>query len=355
MAETHLLVAGVKGARAISTHSIKYQDDHMNITGEKPINQKLEVREAVAVEILSLVDNSVDFLSTIDNKHVQSIRQWTRERVRTYTQVPRAEHGFSMLVRVFNEGKSNSILFDTGGSPEGIIENAKRMGIRLSEVECIVLSHGHYDHFGGLLSTVKAVNKAALPIIVHKDMFETRGTARSDGTIRKHTQFPTETQLSPAQIVRTKQPSLIAGGMVCITGEIPRKTSFEKGFAQHMVFANGSWQSDPWIRDDRAIAINVRGKGLVIVSGCAHAGIINTISYAQQITGTTEVYAVIGGFHLSGKDFENRIEPTVEALLRINPTLIAPSHCTGWRAMCAIARTFPDAFVWNSVGNLYKF
>ena len=122
-----------------------------------------------------------------------------------------------------------------------------------------------------------------------------------------------------------------------------------------MVFANGLWQSDPWIRDDRAIAINVRGKGLVIVSGCAHAGIINTISYVQQITGITNVHAVIGGFHLSGRDFENGIEPTVEALLRINPTLISPSHCTGWRAMCTIARTFPNAFVWNSVGTLYKF
>jgi 7,8-dihydropterin-6-yl-methyl-4-(beta-D-ribofuranosyl)aminobenzene 5'-phosphate synthase len=332
----------------------------MNAASEKPSNKEFKVREAAAVEIISLVDNSVDFLSTIDNKQVQSFRQWTREHygqewVRTHTQLPLAEHGFSMLIRVFSEGKSNSILFDTGGSAEGIVENAKRMGISLSEVEGIVLSHGHYDHFGGLLSAVKAVNKVDLPIIVHENMFETRGTANSKGTIRKYPEFPTEAQLSPARIVRTKKPSLTADDMVCITGEIPRKTSFETGYTPHRIFLNGSWQSDPLIWDERAIAINIRGKGLVVLSGCAHAGIINTISYAQQITGTENVHAVMGGFHLAGKEFENRIQPTIKELQRINPKLIASSHCTGWRAMCAIAKTFPKAFVWNSVGNFYKF
>jgi 7,8-dihydropterin-6-yl-methyl-4-(beta-D-ribofuranosyl)aminobenzene 5'-phosphate synthase len=332
----------------------------MGAASEKPINQEFKVKEADAVEILSLVDNSVDFLSTVNKKQVQSFRQWTREHygqewVRTHTQLPCAEHGFSMLIRVFSEDKSSCVLFDTGGSAEGIVENAKRMGISLSEVEGIVLSHGHYDHFGGLLSAVKAVNKVDLPIIVHEDMFETRGTRRSNGTIRRYTKFPTEAQLSPARIVSTKKPSLTADDMVCVTGEIPRKTSFETGYTPHRIFLNGSWQPDPLIWDERAIAINIRGEGLVVLSGCAHAGIINTISYAQQITGTEKVYAVMGGFHLAGKEFENRIQPTIEELQRINPKLIVPSHCTGWRAMCAIAKTLPEAFIWNSVGNLYRF
>ena len=331
----------------------------MNETKEKPITQKMKLKEAEAVEIISLADNSVDFLSAIDKKEAQSLRQWTRERYsaewgRTHTQAPVAEHGFSVLVRVFNKEKSSSVLFDTGGSPEGILENAKRMGVDLSEVDCIVLSHGHYDHFGGLLSAVKAINTVGLPIIVHENMFALRGTKLSNGTVRKHTKFPTAAQLSPAKIIRTKQPSLIAGDMVCVTGEIPRKTSYEQGFTQQMAFVDGSWQPDPWIIDDRAIAINIRGKGLVVLSGCAHAGIINTVTYAQQITKTEKVYAVLGGFHLSGKTYENRIQPTIEELQRINPELIVPSHCTGWKAMCAIAKTFPEAFVWNGVGNLYK-
>ena len=332
----------------------------MDAASENPINQAFKVKEADAAEILSLVDNSVDFLSTVKKRQVQSFRQWTRERygqewVRTHTQLPRAEHGFSMLIRVFREDKSSCVLFDTGGSPEGIVKNAERMGISLSEVECIVLSHGHYDHFGGLLSAVKAVSKVDLPIIAHENMFETRGTANSKGTVRKYPEFPTEAQLSPARIVRTKKPSLIADDMICITGEIPRKTSFETGYTPHRIFLDGSWQPDPLILDERAIAINIRGKGLVVLSGCAHAGIINTISYAQQITRTEKVHAVMGGFHLAGKEFENRIQPTIKELQRINPKLVVSSHCTGWRAMCAIAKTFPKALVWNSVGNFYKF
>jgi len=142
--------------------------------------------------------------------------------------------------------------------------------------------------------------------------------------------------------------------MICITGEIPRKTSFETGYPQHKAFVSGSWISDTLIMDERAVVINIKGKGLVVLSGCAHAGIINTVKYAQQISGTERVYAVLGGFHLAGKTFENRIQPTIEELQRINPQLIVPSHCTGWKAMCAIAKTLFEAFVWNSVGNLYE-
>ena len=331
----------------------------MGATSEKSVNQEFKVKEADGTELLSLVDNSVDFLSAVNKPQVQSFRQWKRERDgkewgKTHMDLPFAEHGFSMLIRVFSGDKSSCVLFDTGGSPRGMVENAKRMNISLSEVECIVISHGHYDHFGGLLSAIKAVGKADLPVIVHENMFETRGSASAKGTVRRYPDFPTEAQLSPARLVSTKRPSLTADGMVCITGEIPRKTSFEKGYLQHKAFVSGAWKSDPLIMDERAVAINIKGKGLVVLSGCAHAGIINTVNYAQQITGITNVYAVIGGFHLAGKTFENRIQPTIEELQRINPKLIVPSHCTGWKAMCAIAKTFPEAFVWNSVGNLYK-
>ena len=320
---------------------------------------QFNVAEVDGLEVLSLVDNSVDYLSTNDKKEAQSFRQWTKkwndqECTKNHSQLPFAEHGFSMFVRVLRGRKSVSILFDTGISADGVVENAKRMGLNLSEVEYVVLSHGHYDHFGGLVAALKTINKANLPLIVHEDMFKTRANANTEGTIRTYPKFPVKEQLGSAQLINTKQPYLISDGTILVTGEIPRETSFEKGFLQHKTLIDGIWQPDPLILDDRAVVFNVKGKGLVVISGCAHAGIINTISYAQRISGIFNTYAVMGGFHLAGKEYENRIDQTTKELERIGPKLIVPSHCTGWRGRCAIAKVLPEAFVWNSVGNLYQ-
>jgi 7,8-dihydropterin-6-yl-methyl-4-(beta-D-ribofuranosyl)aminobenzene 5'-phosphate synthase len=327
----------------------------MNTTALRQCN----IAEIDGLEVLSLVDNSADYLSTLDKKEAHSFRQWTKKRngqewTKNHSQLPFAEHGFSMLIRVLRGRESVSILYDTGISADGVVENAKRMELNLSEVEYVVLSHGHYDHFGGLVAALKTINKVNLPLIVHEDMFKTRGNANADGTIRTYPKFPAKEQLGSAQLINTKQPYLIGNGTILVTGEISRETSFEKGFLQNKTLIDGIWHPDPLILDDRAVVFNVKGKGLVVISGCAHAGIINTISYAQIISGIINTYAVMGGFHLAGKEYENRIDQTTKELERINPKLIVPSHCTGWRGICAIAKALPEAFVWNSVGNLYQ-
>lgn len=324
------------------------------------VSQTIALREVDGVEIVSLMDNSVDFISTIQRKEVQQVRNWIEDRmgeewIKKYFRLPFAEHGFSVLIRVLRDGKSHVVLFDTGISPEGVVSNAKGMGLNLAEIESIVLSHGHFDHFGGLLKVLEVINKRDLPIIVHEDMFKVRGVANPDGTVRKFPTFPAENQVKLGKYVRTKQPYPVADDTMLVTGEIARKTDFEKGFPQHRALVDGKWQPDPWIWDDRAIVINVKQKGLVIISGCAHAGIVNTILYAQQITGIAKVYAIMGGFHLAGKECEQRISQTVKKLKQLNPTVIVPSHCTGWRGIYAIAEAIPQAFVWNSVGNLYRF
>ncbi len=260
-----------------------------------------------------------------------------------------------MFIKVFSNGSLHKILFDTGTSQDGVVTNAKRMGLNFAEIECIILSHGHYDHFGGLLKVLQAVKKKSLPIIVHEDMFRIRGVVNSDGTVRKYPEFPPENQVTPAKYVETKQPILLADEGMLVTGEIPRNTDFEKGFPRQRFFSNGKWKPDPWVRDERSIVINVKRKGLVVISGCAHAGIINTIRYAQQITRVAGVYAVMGGFHLAEKDCEPRVRQTVEMLRKFDPKIVVPMHCTGWRGKYEIFKSMPQAFVWNSVGNLYRF
>ncbi|MEM2342153.1 MAG: MBL fold metallo-hydrolase [Candidatus Bathyarchaeia archaeon] len=149
-------------------------------------NRILGFREAERVEIVSLMDNTIDLLSTSPREEVKGFRDW----VKGASRYPIAEHGFSMLIRIFGGNKTHSLLFDAGGSPRGVIINSRRMGISLAEVECIVLSHGHHDHFGGLPAVAKTINKSGLPIIVHSDMFRKRGTLSSSGIINKYPVFP---------------------------------------------------------------------------------------------------------------------------------------------------------------------
>jgi 7,8-dihydropterin-6-yl-methyl-4-(beta-D-ribofuranosyl)aminobenzene 5'-phosphate synthase len=317
------------------------------------------LREVAGIEILSLVDNSIDLLSSVGREEVKPLRIWIRERMgegwfKRHFRYPIAEHGFSVLVRVFIGENFHSVLFDTGVSRKGVVLNARSMGVDLKQVEAIALSHGHYDHFGGLAEAVRVIGKEDLTIVVHEDMFRKRGVADSRGTVREYPLFPTEDEVKPAKFIKTKAPHLLADGTILVTGEIPRQTDFEKGYPKQRFFLDGKWLPEPLVWDDRALVVKVKGKGLVIVSGCAHAGIINTILHAQQVTKVHDVCAVLGGFHLAGKEFEPRISETVKMLKQLNPALIVPSHCTGWRGAFAIAKAMPHAFAWNSVGNLYQ-
>ena len=155
------------------------------------------------------------------------------------------------------------------------------------------------------------------------------------------------------EVIEERGPTLLVEGLTLITGQIPRLTTFENGMPPMHAEVSGEWQPDPWIHDDQAIVINVREKGLVVLTGCGHAGLINTLQYARRITGVSEIYAVMGGFHLTGRIFEPIIPPTIQALKELSPNVIVPQHCTGWRATHDIAREFPEAFVASSVGTQF--
>jgi 7,8-dihydropterin-6-yl-methyl-4-(beta-D-ribofuranosyl)aminobenzene 5'-phosphate synthase len=157
-----------------------------------------------------------------------------------------------------------------------------------------------------------------------------------------------------ADIKKIKEPYAIADSLLA-TGEIERVTDFEKGFPIQYAEINNELKPDPLIMDDQALIVNVDGKGIVIITGCGHAGIINTINYAKKVTGIDNVYAVLGGFHLSGKLFEKIIEPTIHELLKIKPAYVVPCHCTGYKSIHKIANVMPDAFIQNSVGTKFVF
>jgi 7,8-dihydropterin-6-yl-methyl-4-(beta-D-ribofuranosyl)aminobenzene 5'-phosphate synthase len=156
------------------------------------------------------------------------------------------------------------------------------------------------------------------------------------------------------EVIERRQPSFLFDRSVLITGEVDWVTGFEKGFAIHQAWRGASWEPDPLILDDQALIANLAGRGLVVLTGCGHAGIINICRYAQRLTGVSALHAVIGGFHLTGPLFEPVTADTVRALEQLAPEVIVPAHCTGWKATHAIARHLPGAFIQNSVGTTFR-
>jgi 7,8-dihydropterin-6-yl-methyl-4-(beta-D-ribofuranosyl)aminobenzene 5'-phosphate synthase len=267
----------------------------------------------------------------------------------------RAEHGFSALVTVRTGSTRSTLLFDTGTSPDGLAVNAERLGIDVGALQGVVLSHGHYDHAGGFDGLARLRGRSGLPLTVHPAAWTRRRLVLPGGReLEMPTLSPGALEREGFAVIERRQPSLLAGGGILITGEVDRVTEFERGMPpQHQAWDGHGWQHDPLVVDDQALVINVRGRGLVVVTGCAHAGVVNIVRHAIRLTGVDRLLAVIGGFHLSGPAFEPVIAPTVAALTELAPELIVPGHCTGWRAQHTLAAALPGAWVQSSVGTTY--
>ncbi len=267
-----------------------------------------------------------------------------------------AEHGFAALVTVRRGATTTSLLFDTGLSPEAMITNADRLGIDLGELQGVVLSHGHFDHAGGLAGLARRRGGSRLPMVVHPLVW-TRRRIAVPGT--EPDELPT---LSPRAldgegfaVVERRVPSLLVDGCVLITGEVDRTTDFEHGMPPaHQAWTDGAWRHDPLVIDDQALVVHVRGRGLVVVTGCGHAGAVNIVRHALRLTGVDTLHALLGGLHLSGPAFDAVIAPTVADLVARAPALVVPGHCTGWRAQHALAAALPAAWVQGSSGTTHR-
>jgi 7,8-dihydropterin-6-yl-methyl-4-(beta-D-ribofuranosyl)aminobenzene 5'-phosphate synthase len=268
----------------------------------------------------------------------------------------RAEHGFSAFVTVRRGETTTSLLFDAGLSPDAMVVNADRLGIDLLGVQGVVLSHGHFDHLGGLAGLATKSGARSLPMVVHP-MAWTRRRLAVPGA--EPLEMPTLSrralEAEGFALLERRQPSLLVDGCVLITGEVDRTTEFERGMPPaHEAWTGSEWRHDPDVVDDQALVVHVRGRGLVILTGCGHAGAVNIVRHAQRLTGVSAVAALVGGLHLSGPAFEPVIGPTVDALVAMAPSLVVPGHCTGWRAQHALAAALPNAWTAGSSGSSYR-
>jgi 7,8-dihydropterin-6-yl-methyl-4-(beta-D-ribofuranosyl)aminobenzene 5'-phosphate synthase len=325
------------------------EDVSSNTEAMKP-KETISLPEVDEVKVTVIMDNSIDILMASDEvAHRFPLVENLFERP-----IPIAEHGFSVLIGVKQGSKYSKVLFDTGVSRRGILYNMDALEVNAADIGAIVLSHGHPDHAMGLPGLIERLGTRNLPLVLHPDAYlERKLVLPNGGEISAPAPKEADFRREYIEIIEEIGPSMLMNDMVLVSGEVARNTEFEKGFPIHYAKRNDVWEPDPLIMDDQCAIINVRGKGLVIATGCGHSGIINTIRHAQALTGVQSIYAVIGGFHLTGALFEPIIPATITALQEINPRYVMPGHCTGWSATHRIAQTMPEAFIPNSVGTTF--
>ncbi|WMT73327.1 MBL fold metallo-hydrolase [Bradyrhizobium sp. Ash2021] len=321
-----------------------------------------KIEPADKVDIRILVDNATDMLSSnppfVESEGASLVRRGFK--LNAYKCLCCAVHGLSCLLTVHRGSESHTVLFDTGPEDYAFERNVTRLGVDLGAVESIVLSHGHADHAGAMLLALGMIRGRNggrdVPFYAHPGMFMTRGVRQPSGKVRQMEDVPSLTDLTDfgAAMVVTTEPQVFHEGLCYVSGEIPRVTDFERGFPGQMRRTAAGWEPDELLVDERWLAVNVAGKGLVVLSACSHAGIVNVCKNARAVFPETPIHAVLGGLHLSGPN-EAVIAQTVEGLKEFNLKTIAAGHCTGWRAMAALANAFPDALSPTAVGKQFTF
>jgi len=313
---------------------------------------KVKLNEVEKVEILTLEDNYIDMVA-LDNSAVVT-RAVPVKDMKIINPIL-AEHGFSALVTISSGDKARNMIFDFGFSADVAARNPDALSIDLSGVEVAALSHGHIDHFGGMRAIMSRIGKKDIEMFLHPVAFRKNRFLEPIPDILVG--FPAldrdEIRKIGFKIVESSEPRLLLDNILFL-GEIPRTTPFEKGLPYAFYKQNDQKSWDP-TEDDTGIAFNLKGKGLVILSGCAHSGIVNTVKYAVELTGIDKVHAVMGGFHLTGPAFEPIIDDTVKAIQGFSPDYVIPTHCTGRKACIAFEQAMPDKFIVNMAGTKLTF
>ena len=250
------------------------------------------------------------------------------------------------------------LLFDTG--PEGTIftRNCTNLGIPMGEIECIAVTHGHWDHMAGLPAAIDAIVQQGGRVSVHVNpgMFNERAVRLKSGTIipAANVPLPAELERHGATVVNNPDERLLLDRHFYYSGEIPRVSAFEKGRVDHLCRTgpDAPWQPDAFLMDERMLIVHVRHLGLIVFSACSHAGIVNVCTHTRDLFPDLPIHCVMGGLHLGGV-MEAIIPNTVEGLRPFGIKYIITGHCTGWRALHALANAFGESVSQSAVGTSY--
>ena len=323
--------------------------------------------EVDALEVTVLVDNVTDSLSTVPKDVVNEIpllmkRGTLKEAAGEYRCC--AHHGLSLIIKARSGGDEQTLIFDAGPEAYTVTRNGGLLKIPFGDAGAVVLSHGHWDHAGGLVEAVRQVKAAnsgrRIEAHVNPGMFVTRATLRQgpEPLLQKPVPSPDELAGAGAIVVNRPEPRLLLDGLFYLSGEIPRVTEYERGLAgQVKRTADGKgWEPDPLLLDERYVAVHVKGKGAVVFTACSHAGVINVLRDARNVFDNVPLHAVMGGFHLSGHPMESIIPDTIRDMATFGLKRIVPAHCTGWRAVGALVNAFGEQLIVPSaVGRQFAF
>ena len=266
-----------------------------------------------------------------------------------------AEHGLSYHVETVLSGTPHSFLFDYGVDYQGVSRNMELLNIDFRVVEALGLSHGHFDHWGAFLEILKSRKedlRKGIPLYIGEEGFVERFAQMPAGVLSLGQLKREDVERLGVTIVEIKDPTAIVPGAY-LTGSIERVTEYEKGSPYLLIERGGKLVPDNFI-GEYAVVLNLKGKGLIVLVGCAHPGIVNIVKHAQKVTGIDKVHAVIGGFHLTGAKPE-LVQRTVADIKAINPDYIVPTHCTGYDAITVFQREMPSQFILNAAGTRYVF
>lgn len=255
------------------------------------------------------------------------------------------EHGLSLWV----EYEGRKVLFDTG-QRGAVVSNAALLGIDLKAVDAVVLSHGHSDHTGGLREVLEFIGRK-VPVYAHPDLFAPH---RVSSPWDRYVGVPfarEELEAAGAEFVWVREPRELFPGF-WLSGEVPRKTAFEKGDPRMYLVRDGERVQDP-VLDDLSIFAQTQ-RGLVVLLGCAHAGLVNIVEHARAVTGSAKVAAIIGGTHLGPANAEQLAE-TETYLEKLGLELLAANHCTGLPVAAHLAARFGSCFRFAPAGEVFAF